>query len=395
MSKFTVIKNEFKKGYALLLCLTLILTLFGFYKLNSDRIKSQEIVVEEMLHAFIITMADGISVGYFQWDEMYEAFQLEDQFFIDAYFNEVAIAFPIVSSVEIINQPSKTISKYDIRTNGESSFIEFKIYNSEMNLSIEDRIVRVNINPQKIFEQSFHQTQYEYEIFYETHGNVQGIKVVSKEMPLKIFHLFSAIGVSLLSVLSIHTFKRLSVSAHYEIEGLANIVMLLSQKDEYTASHSEDVAKYAVIIAEKLGLGKKERRVLNKAGYLHDLGKIGISESIMNKRGKLTKEEYEEIKKHSTIGYEIVSQFPNLKDVAIIVKYHHELLDGSGYPDGLVGDEIPLVAQVLAVADVFSALTTDRPYREGFTYWKAFEIMADMPLNQQMVTLLKEYYTVD
>lgn len=390
-----MIANEFKKGYAILLSVILIMTLFGFYILNSNRIKAQEIVVEEMLHAFIVTMADGISVGYFQWDEMHDAFLLKDKMFIDEYFKEIAVAFPIVSSVETIYQPAKDITKYEIRTNGVSSFIDFKIFNNDMSMHVEDRLVRVSINPNKLFEQSFHQARNEYVIYYETSSSIQGIKVANNEKPLKFFHIFSAIGVSLLGVLSIHTFKRLSVSAHYEIEGLANIVMLLSQKDEYTASHSKDVAKYAVIIADKLGLGKKERRILNKAGYLHDIGKIGISESILNKTGKLTKEEYEEIKKHSTIGYEIVSQYPNLKDVAIIVKYHHELLDGSGYPEGLKGDEIPLVAQILAVADVFSALTTDRPYREGFTFWKAFDIMAEMPLNQQMVSVLKAHYTID
>jgi putative nucleotidyltransferase with HDIG domain len=170
--------------------------------------------------------------------------------------------------------------------------------------------------------------------------------------------------------------------------------MLLSRKDAYTAEHSEEVAKYALIIADKLGLSRKSKRVLNKAGYLHDIGKIGISESILNKAGRLTTDEYEEIKKHSTIGYEIVSQFPNLNEVAIIVKYHHELLDGSGYPEGLKGGDIPLSAQILGVADVFSALTTDRPYREGFNYWKAFEIMAEMPLNQEMVAILKDQFTI-
>lgn len=148
-----------------------------------------------------------------------------------------------------------------------------------------------------------------------------------------------------------------------------------------------------MIIAQKLNLGNKQMKLLNKAGYLHDIGKIGISETILNKPDKLTPEEYVEIKKHSTIGYEIVSQFPNLKEVAIIVKYHHELIDGSGYPDGLKGDEIPLNAQILSVADIFSALTTDRPYRKGLSREMAFNVMKEMPLNQKLVEILENAST--
>jgi HD-GYP domain-containing protein (c-di-GMP phosphodiesterase class II) len=140
-------------------------------------------------------------------------------------------------------------------------------------------------------------------------------------------------------------------------------------------------------------MNRKQQKTLEKAGYLHDIGKIGISESILNKTGRLEKEEFDEIKKHSTIGYEIVSQFPNLNEVAIIVKHHHELLDGKGYPDGLMGDEIPFSSQILAVADVYSAMTTDRPYRKGYTGKAAFEIMEGMSLNQELVALLKQNVT--
>lgn len=396
MSRISVLANEFKKGYLVLFVLIIALSLFGFYNLNVARIKVQENVVEEMLHAFIMTTADGISVGYFQWDEMYEAVLSDNHQFMDAFFEEITVAFPLVESVELMKMPFNSSSKYKFLTTESSIVIDFGIFSSDMSKSIDDKTARIVIDPNIIFERSIHRFKSEntLQIVFIPYGDLESVSVVSTEKPIEYFHIISAIGISLLSIFMIHTFRKISVSAHYEIEGLANIVMLLSQKDAYTAEHSKDVAKYALIIAEKLGMSKKSRRILNKAGYLHDIGKIGISESILNKNGKLTIEEYEEIKKHSIIGFEIVSQFPNLKDVSIAVKYHHELLDGSGYPDGLRGDEIPLEAQVLAVADVFSALTTDRPYREGFNYWKAFEIMNAMPLNQDMVSILKAHYTI-
>lgn len=396
MSRISVLANELNKGYLVLFILILALSLFGFYNLNEARIRVQENVMEEMLHAFIMTTADGISVGYFQWDDMYEAVLSDDHQFMDAFFEEITVAFPLVKSVELKNMPLRSSEKYKFLTTETSIVIEFGIFNSDMSQSFGDKSASVIIDPQIIFENSIHRSEPDnsFQIVFAPYGDLESISVKSTEKPIEVFHIISAIGISLLGVFMIHTFRKISVSAHYEIEGLANIVMLLSQKDAYTAEHSKDVAKYALVIADKLGMNKKSRRILNKAGYLHDIGKIGISESILNKNGKLTIEEYEEIKKHSIIGYEIVSQFPNLKDVAIVVKFHHELLDGSGYPDGLKGDEIPLEAQVLAVADVFSALTTDRPYREGFNYWKAFEIMTSMPLNQEMVTILKAHYTI-
>ena len=386
--------KELKKGFLILFVSIVLLALFGFYRLNVSRISEVEDVMEKTLHAFILTIADGISVGYFQWDDMYGAVLSEDVFFIQDYFDEISIAFPIAMSTELVDKTFDDMWRYEFKIVGEQSYIDFGIYNNDRSAFVQDQVARVYIEPKVLFLQTIHKDDLNYDIKLEPIGGVEGIRVVSLKKPLEFFHYLSAMGIALLSVFMIQTVKKLSISAHYEIEGLANIVMLLSRKDAYTAEHSEEVAKYALIIADKLGLSRKSKRVLNKAGYLHDIGKIGISESILNKAGRLTTDEYEEIKKHLTIGYEIVSQFPNLNEVAIIVKYHHELLDGSGYPEGLKGGDIPLSAQILGVADVFSALTTDRPYREGFNYWKAFEIMAEMPLNQEMVAILKDQFTI-
>jgi putative nucleotidyltransferase with HDIG domain len=139
----------------------------------------------------------------------------------------------------------------------------------------------------------------------------------------------------------------------------------LDSRDTYTLHHSENVARYAVNIAEKLKLSKDQCTIIRIGGLLHDIGKIGIPEHILNKPGKLTEDEFAIIKDHPTIGYEIIKHISYFKQNGIldIVLYHHERYDGKGYPSGLKGDQIPLVARIVAVADTFDAMSSRRVYR--------------------------------
>jgi putative nucleotidyltransferase with HDIG domain len=139
----------------------------------------------------------------------------------------------------------------------------------------------------------------------------------------------------------------------------------LDAKDSYTGGHSSQVTKYAIPVAEYLGYNKKQLERLEYAGLLHDIGKIGIIENILNKNGRLTDDEFAIIKKHPVIGAEILQAVNFLEDIVPIVKYHHERWDGKGYPDGLKGEEIPLGARIISVSDTFDAMTSDRPYRDG------------------------------
>jgi putative nucleotidyltransferase with HDIG domain len=120
------------------------------------------------------------------------------------------------------------------------------------------------------------------------------------------------------------------------------------------------------MIAEELGLSREEVKKVELAALLHDIGKIGIPERILRKEGKLTEEEYEEIKKHPTVGAEILSSISQLKDVIPAIQHHQERYDGKGYPAGLWNDNIPLYARIISVADTFDAMTSDRPYRKHF-----------------------------
>lgn len=159
------------------------------------------------------------------------------------------------------------------------------------------------------------------------------------------------------------------------IETVCALANAIDAKDNYTCGHSERVGWLARLTGAALGLPKSDLQVLEWAGLLHDVGKIGISERILNKPGQLTPEEFEEIKKHPRMSYEVLRPVERFGPVLDAVLYHHENHDGSGYPEGLAGDRIPLSARIIHVVDVFDALTTTRPYRRGFTIAQAIETL--------------------
>ena len=159
---------------------------------------------------------------------------------------------------------------------------------------------------------------------------------------------------------SIH--DRLQRAFLQSLQGLANA---LEAKDPYTRGHSERVAGLAQRLARRLGFAPSEARVVAQAGLLHDLGKIGIPESVLRKAGPLTGEEWALMREHPVVGARIVAPLEFFADGALIIRHHHERQDGSGYPAGLAGGAIPLGARIVAVADVYDALTSERPYRRS------------------------------
>ncbi len=152
---------------------------------------------------------------------------------------------------------------------------------------------------------------------------------------------------------------------HSSFDVLQGLVLAVDRKDHYTRLHSEDVATYALYIAERVGLPEELQANLRIGALLHDVGKIGIPDAILRKPGRLTAHEYDILKQHVALGDLLVGSMPDVQQVRDGVRYHHERWDGEGYLVGLAGENIPLIARVLAVADAFSAMTTSRPYRKG------------------------------
>lgn len=147
----------------------------------------------------------------------------------------------------------------------------------------------------------------------------------------------------------------------------------LDEKDAYTHGHSKRVTLYALILGRAMNLDNSKLEKLQLGGLLHDIGKIGTPEKILNKPGGLTHEEFDIIKKHPGKGREILKNIRQLKEISAWLRSHHEKYDGGGYPDGLKGDEIPLPARILAVADTYDAMTSDRSYRKGLPHEVAVE----------------------
>ena len=142
---------------------------------------------------------------------------------------------------------------------------------------------------------------------------------------------------------------------------------IIEARDPCTEGHCERLAHHATALGKHLHLGQADLDALYRGGFLHDIGKIGIPDRVLLKKGRLTRKEYELMKRHPAIGDDLCGTVRSLESVRPIVRHHHERIDGRGYPDGLAGDRIPLLAQIVSVVDVFDALTSDRPYRKALS----------------------------
>jgi putative nucleotidyltransferase with HDIG domain len=157
------------------------------------------------------------------------------------------------------------------------------------------------------------------------------------------------------------------------LETLKALVTTLEARDPYTRAHSQRVSRYATALAAKMGCSKEEQDIITVAGFLHDIGKVGICDAILLKTEPLTPAEYETIKTHPIIGEQIVQHLGYFSRERSIIRHHHEWWDGRGYPDGLMQHQIPFLARVLTVADAFDAITSNRPYRAGRPFREALE----------------------
>jgi len=166
------------------------------------------------------------------------------------------------------------------------------------------------------------------------------------------------------------------------VDMVKSLVQAIEAKDTYTRGHSERVGHYSMLLADKMGLDREQKTNLQWAAMLHDVGKIGIAETILNKPGPLTADEYEKVKSHPSQGHAILKPLAPLKGAMPGILHHHERYDGKGYPDGLKGDDIPLLGRIIAVPDTFDAINSSRAYRKGSSVQKALEIVQSVAGSQ-------------
>lgn len=191
-----------------------------------------------------------------------------------------------------------------------------------------------------------------------------------------IFFNYGTPGLFLLFIpllASRHSFQLYMDMRENYLNTVEALVQALEAKDTYTSGHSARVGKLAVAIAEGIEMSEDKIEFLKYAAVLHDVGKIGVSETILNKEDKLLDPEWEIIRSHPVMGQTIIKSIKFLFDIGQIVRHHHERYDGKGYPDGIKGEEIPLESRIIAVADTYDAITSDRSYRKGKTHEEAIE----------------------
>ncbi len=166
-----------------------------------------------------------------------------------------------------------------------------------------------------------------------------------------------------------------------ELENAETVLLSLARsieaKDPYTEGHCERLSQYSVAMADRLGLPEEQKVALRRGGIVHDIGKVAVPEHILLKPGPLTPDERKVMEQHTIVGERICAPLKSFRLVLPIIRHHHEKLDGSGYPDGLKGDQIPLAARILQTVDIYDALSTDRPYRKALPPEKAFSVMRE------------------
>lgn len=212
------------------------------------------------------------------------------------------------------------------------------------------------------------------EIQGEAYG-LLGVNGEPHEFSLVELEIFCSLGSqAAIAMENANLYQKLHKTFLHTTEALAEAI---NSRDPYTGGHTRRVSQYVMELATALELSEEQIESLRLAAILHDIGKIGIDDAILRKSGPLTENELQQMKSHPEIGARILGFVDEMQDVIPGVQHHHEWFDGSGYPAGMKGEDIPLTARIISIADAFDALTTDRPYRKALDNEAAFQIMAD------------------
>jgi len=178
-------------------------------------------------------------------------------------------------------------------------------------------------------------------------------------------------------VRSLISLKRYTDELEHASKVLEGVALIVESRDRYTGNHCKRLGEYGTRVGAELKLGDDDLRLLRLGGVFHDLGKVAIPDAILNKPGRLTAEEYDLMKTHSAVGANLCADMRTMENVLPLIRHHHEKLDGSGYPDGLRGDQIPLLVRIVSVVDVYDALATRRAYKEPLPREKCLSILRE------------------
>jgi len=344
---------------------------------------------DHALKSVIDLQASAVYNGYFAWTALYDAAITGDLLTANTLVQDVKENFPLIDSLEF-DQGTPPENKFAVTLDGELLRIEYPIRNDDETETAPNIIAVTVIQVQKLLD-----VVSPHEFRLDTaHG-----RRTSYDIPISAsLQLFGgwniAFMVLLTSLIVWFILQRYYHQSDFFLDtrGLESIIYLFEQTEKVSASHSRNVAIFALFVGKQLGFKGKRLKNLYVAALLHDIGKIGVPTSIITKTGKLDSKEFAQMKQHPVISARILRSFKEFEHLSNIVLHHHEREDGSGYPDGLKGREIPLESKIIAVVDVFEALVGERPYRNPIHPSSAFEKMRQMPLDQRIVNVLIGHY---
>jgi putative nucleotidyltransferase with HDIG domain len=337
--------------------------------------------------ALLNLQAKAINDGFFSWSTIRTDLKTGNLGEAEALLSEIKDTYPLVDKVELINGLSPT-KDTDIQGQGADFLLTFSIKDDRGQNKLPDWKAQISIKAQTILDSLRSERRI---VIDPKHGKplVYSVKARFENGLLGWLDYLIIILATFAIVFPISLILWRRSLYFYESKGLESIIFLFEQTEKLSANHSRQVAALAAFVGEKLGYSRSKLRNLYTAALLHDIGKVSIPSDILLKEGPLTEEEQTVIKTHPIVSARILRNFKELSHLSSVVLYHHERMDGSGYPEGLMGPAIPEAARIIAVVDVFEALTGSRPYREPLCVKEAFVTLRGMSLDKRIVAILE------
>ncbi|MCX7027783.1 MAG: HD-GYP domain-containing protein [Spirochaetes bacterium] len=367
--------------------LIVIAALAGVSCLRNSQREAQFNAERSGVAAILSLQAAAINDEYFSWSLLRGYIKSGELESAKGLLDKVEGTYPLVDKLELVKGDPPE-ADYEIQGSGSDFILTFGIKDDQGGNTLPNWKAQVNVNAQAILDSLLSVNRI---VVDPVHGEnlVNSLKAGFTEPLLGwIDYLFVALATILLGYPSSVFIWRRNVY-FYESKGLESIIFLFEQTEKLSANHSRQVARLAAFLGEKTGYSKSRLRNLYTAALLHDIGKINISSGILLKEGPLTEAEQSVMMTHPIISARILKNFKELSHLSTAVLYHHERIDGSGYPEGLKGEQIPEEARIIAVVDVFEALTGNRPYREPLCVKEAFALLRDMSLDKRITSILE------
>ena len=370
-------------------------TIYVEYQQNSKRNLES---LEMLASSFELTAANVVSNfawDYVQWAPLQRAISDENYEYVDEFFDRAIIERRYIESIEVMARPEGIAEDlgYVILVKGNDLTAYVNLYDRERMNFKREIVVKVELDEAIMLLDLYSKAE---GFVLDENGQFPFAFGLRVEYTGKLLYPLDWIGALLFGLSSAAILRYLyNLVSEFQMRtsGLERIMLLLERRDSYTINHSRNVALVVRLITRKLGLSRREAAKIEAAAKLHDIGKIAIPSDILDKNGMLEIEEYEQMKLHPKHGVEIIRQFGGLSELEPGILYHHERMDGSGYPQGLKEGEIPVMAQIIAVADVFESLISDRPYRNGLDYEEVVTLMRMMPINQNYLTIIERNHS--